>query len=147
MDPQLRALESPTTASSIASAIALVFGFALLIWGITPGIIERAVQGNPADLATVGAHASALLIGALLVGVGWIIRQGRKWSLWLLHGISVGMVTLGVSNAMLGTGMALPLFPLVLAALATVASWWAIVVLRQAEAAKLDLQPVGALRK
>ncbi len=132
-------LEStPRPVTIVASGIALIFGFALLLWGIAPPIIERAFSHEPPPYTIAVSHLQALMIGITVVALGWLTRMGRRWAVWTLHILSVAIVTLGVATAISGRGSTLPLFPLVLAGATTVATWFAILPQRRGSDSKVS---------
>lgn len=115
-----------TTASRVCATACASFGSALLLWGISPAVVERVVTGGLPGWAVFAQGAGTALLGLAFCGLARLVLDRVRWALWAAHLLSVGIATLSIAMSMIGITRSLLIFPLVLAAWTTASTWIAL---------------------
>ncbi len=115
----------------LAQVSTLAFGISLLVWGLTPVIVQRLTSRQPPTLDTLAASSVALLLGSTFVGLCVLIGRGVIWAMWATVLVSLMLLTGGLCVSLLGAGT-VSMFPLLLATTAGLTSAFALT-LRKAQ--------------
>ncbi len=106
-----------------ARVACLSLGVALVLWGVAPALIDRAVTGEPAGLRVLAIGGTSILLGAVCVMLFVLMRSGGCWPMRVAFGLSLSLVTIALGGWVLAGGHSVSLFLLVLAGSTTVATW------------------------
>jgi hypothetical protein len=117
-----------------AQLTSLVFGIALLVWGLAPTVVARIVTGQSPSLAIFGLGALVMLLGVCYLGLSVLITRGVGWALWTALGLAVALAAGNLAITYLA-GRSLSVFPLLLAGATAGTCWWALDARRGAVAA------------
>lgn len=133
--PQPEELSSNETATAsaeswssplfLAESSSFCFGAALLVWGLTPAVVERLVTLQPPDTETLAVGSISLILGAAFLWLPFMARRGARWALWSLHISSVLFLIVATVYAISDGGRA-SAFPVILAACTMATTWLAI---------------------
>lgn len=93
-----------------AAASSLFLGVCLVIWGMVPAIIERAVSGATPPPATFMAGTISFLLGCIFIVFYTQIRRSARWAMNASFLLSLGIVTCWLSNILLDFDINLPAF-------------------------------------
>jgi|GEM_PF-6727549 len=122
----------------------LAFGVSLLVWGLTPVVVQRLTSRQPPTLETLAASSVALLLGSTFVGLCVLIGRGVIWAMWATVLVSLTLLTGGLCVSLLGAGT-VSMFPLLLATTAGLTTAFALTLRKAAdelEATDQSDQPV-----
>ena len=109
-----------------AQAACLCLGLSMLLWGLAPAIVERALTGRVPGWDSFAIGGGTVFIGLTFIGLHHLIRQRVRWALWAAFVAALALTTLVVGVLMAEAGQRPSLFLLVFAAGTTVTTWLAI---------------------
>lgn len=117
-----------------AQVTCLFFGVALLVWGLTPAVIQRIISGQAPAPEVLASASLTLLLGGTYLALGTLIARGLGWALWTSLILSVVLMIATVAFAALVEGGRFSAFALLLPAAAGSTSFLALETRRQARA-------------
>lgn len=113
-----------------AQVASLVFGIALLLWGVAPAVVQRVVSGRPPTAATFAASGLTIILGLAFLALGVLIGRTVVWAIWTSLVLGCAVLLLGLATALFGSVSAVSLFPMLLAACVAGTCWIALDVRR-----------------
>jgi hypothetical protein len=108
-----------------AQLTSLVFGIALLVWGLAPTVVSRLVTGEAPTLANFGLGALVMLLGVCFLGLSVLIARGVGWALWTALWLAMVLAAGNLALTYLA-GRTPSVFPLLLAGATAGTCWWAL---------------------
>ncbi|MEW6197536.1 MAG: hypothetical protein AB1601_02560 [Planctomycetota bacterium] len=133
MSDDSNAVRKARQAQRSAQFACLAFGVSLLVWGLTPPVLQRVVGRDPAVLRTFAANSLTVLLGLTFIGLYLLIRRGRTWALWATVLTSLGLLTGGLCVSLLTGAATVSMCGLLLATTAGLTSAFAITTRRSAD--------------
>lgn len=99
-------------------------GAAMVIWGITPAVLDRILTGKFPSLQSFGAG-----VFAVTIGLGLLTLQAQfgktKWALSVVNVLALVMMFVSTTATIMFDSYRVALFPMVLASFATFSTWLA----------------------
>lgn len=130
---KFKTIDLPTQqALMYAGASCLCLGMCLVVWGLVPAILERTISGTTPRVVTFLSGSISFLVGGSFLGLCVLIRRSVRWALSAAFLLSLGIVTIWISNALLDFSINLPTFLVLLSGTTMYGNWLGIRALRQA---------------
>jgi hypothetical protein len=104
----------------------LLFGTALLIWGVAPLLVVRLVTHHVPTFADLAFSSVTLLIASAFLGFFLLIRRGVAWGMWAAATLSVVLLVVGATIIWSDQRSVAAAWPVVFATLAAVSNVFAI---------------------
>lgn len=133
MDPRALAERKRRQTLRTAQLCSILFGLAMLAWGLAPPVVHRLATGYLAPVQMLAVGSLTILIGAALVAVGAYMHRGRSWTLWIALATSLVVLAGSLTIVVFEPGISATIFPLLLA-LATAATCWLALEARRSDA-------------
>ena len=105
--------QKPTPALRSAQLTCMLFGVALIVWGLMPAVIARMVSGEAPSAAVWGQSSATLLVGGAYLALGTLVLRGLGWALWTTLLLSIALLA-GAVGYMFFTSSQGSLFALLL---------------------------------
>lgn len=118
-DPQ-RSLRS---ALRTARTSAMLYGLALLAYGIAPAVTFRLSTGDVPPMQTLAVGSGTLVVGLVLLLLGVLVGRGVLWALWVTVAAATVLLVGTLALTFTAGASVMAVFP-ALMAVATAATCW-----------------------
>lgn len=106
---------------------ALFLGVGMVVWSVTPALIERLVSAYTPSPSQIFSQLSVCVLGFAFIGLNVLIRRGVTWALWATCGITAVICAAGLALITVHGVRTISSCLLMLSGCACCASWLAIV--------------------
>lgn len=106
-------------------ATCVFFGLGMLLWGLAPAVITRAVTGQ-LPMRSIEVGGISLFLGTLFIALGAVAGRNVGWAIWTALGISIVLCLGNLALLMLGGDSQPSIFPALMAACTAGTSWLAL---------------------
>jgi len=110
----------------IARLTSMLLGAGLFLWGLAPALVERAITGAPTSSGQMLANSPVLMLGATFLCIGFLMRRGARWAVWVAFLLSTLVVSVELALATVNDMQLNNSFLLLLSAATAFATWLAI---------------------
>jgi hypothetical protein len=118
----------------------------MLLWGIAPAVVQRAITGRPPDIAAIPFNGLILFGGVVFVVVHLFVRRADRRAIWTAFLLSAILMGAGLALAIRGAACLTSSFLLLFSSCTCFATWLAIGVTPHAPAQPLA-QPAPEAEK
>ncbi len=106
--------------SQVAS---LCLGIGLLLWGLAPAIVLRAVTGDGVNPFEMPVNFLTLLIGLTYIGLALLMQQRRRWAFCAAFLVSATIGAGALSTMVAGAGSGSVSFLVLLSVVTCFSNW------------------------